>query len=197
MRTGFRSSLVIMILSTGVNACASLSTARDDLPLTQQVCPYGFAANYEIRTTLSLQTAGRNEEYFLAIRTEKGIADIAVLTPQGIPVYSIHCSDLGTDVSSQARLTGGVQPELILSYLEMIFMGGDDLRKLLQLQWTLEDHKDKRLLTKQSVDDQVVGKMQITYLGDAPWFREVKLEDTQHETKLTLVTLGSSVELPE
>ncbi|MBK6738492.1 MAG: DUF3261 domain-containing protein [Haliea sp.] len=163
----------------------------DDLPLTRHACPYGFAANKEIRATLSLQIAGRNEEYFLAIRTAKDIADIAVLAPQGIPVYSIHCSDSGTDVSSQARLTGGVQPELMLSYLEIIFMGGDDLRKLLKPQWTLEEYEDRRLLAKHSVDGQVVGEIRIAYPGGAPWFKEVKLEDTRHEMTLVLMSSGA------
>lgn len=197
MRAALRSSLIIIILAIELAACASLSTSGDDLPLTRQVCPYSFAENEEVRATLTLQTAGRSEQYFLAVRATKDIADIAVLAPQGIPVYSIHCSDTGNDVSSQARLTGGVQPKLMLSYLEMIFMRGDDLRKLLKHQWTLDEYEDRRLLAKHSVDGQVVAEIQIAYLGDAPWFKEVKLEDIQHETTLTFVTLGGPLELPE
>ena len=197
MRAALLSSLVIIIVAIELAACASLSTSDDDLPLTRQVCPYSSAENREVRATLSLQTAGRIEEYFLAIRAAQNLTDIAILAPQGIPVYSIHCSVTGTDVSSQARLTGGVQPELMLSYLEMIFLSEDDLRKLLKPQWTLEAHEDRRLLAKYSVDGQVVSEIQIAYLGDAPWFKEVKLEDSQHGTTLVLVTLGGPLDLPE
>ncbi len=108
MNTGLRSGALIILVAMVLAACASLSTIRADLPLSRQFCPYGFAADYEVRATLSLRTSGHKEEYLLAIRTGGESADLAVLTPQGIPVYSIHCSESGLEISSQTRLAGGI-----------------------------------------------------------------------------------------
>jgi hypothetical protein len=197
MNTGLRLSLLIMLVAMGPAACASLSKITADLPLSRQTCPYGFAADYEVRATLGLRTSGHKEEYLLAIRTGGESADLAVLTPQGIPVYSIHCSESGLEISSQTRLAGGISAVLMLSYLEMIFIGGDRLRQLLQPGWAVEEGGDMRLLSRRSVDGVVVGGININYMGDPPWFKTVKLEDTLRETTLVLGIMGSSLVLPK
>ncbi len=76
-------------------------------------------------------------------------------------------------------------------------MGGDRLRQLLQPGWAVEEGGDMRLFSHRSVDGEVLGEINIDYMGDAPWFKTVKLEDTLLETTLVLGIMESSLVLPK
>jgi uncharacterized protein DUF3261 len=197
MAAHIRSCLLSLLAVAGLAACTSLPPHRVELPISGESCLYSFAAGYEVRASLGVHTFGRKKNYLLALRTESNGFDLAIMTPQGVPVYSISCTENGINIS---RLTGQPEelpPQLLLSYLEIIFLDGDRLQQMLQPGWDLEEADNLRLLSQHSKDGAGLGEISIVYMGEPPWFTSVKIEDHQHEAALGLKIIESSLVLPE
>lgn len=197
MKAAFCKIMVLIIAITPLVACTSFSTKTGGAPLIRTGCPLGLSENYEVSATLTVRTAARNEEYFLALRTAADDAEIALLTLQGIPVYSVHCSRSETVVSAQAQLPGGIHSELLISYLQLIFTDAKSLRRRLDPQWSLDDRDDRRILSHRAPDGATPGAIYIEYTGTPPWFASVQLQDIVQDTSLALEIIGSTHVLPE
>lgn len=195
MRTRF--SCVLLVIISGLAACSLLPTKEWESPLEKPFCLKGFPTNYEVRATLSLQVDHRDEDYFLAIRTVENTIDIALLTLQGIPVYSIRCTASDPHIASQTQLVGGMQARDLLFYLELIFLDVEMLRPQLRPRWSVEEHKNLRVLSRNTAEAGTHNRIQVTYQGDLPWFDAVHLTDSVKGTAIDVKILGSAHVLPE
>jgi hypothetical protein len=191
MSLGLRFTIVVIMLAMGLTACVSLSDYA--VPLSRPICPHSFVAGHEVQATLTVRTSGREDEFFLAMRTRVKRTDIAILSPQGIPFFSIQCSGTGPDISRQVGMEGDISPLLMLTYLELMFMDEGKLRHHLVQGWNFEEGKGMREFFEISNDRDIT----ISYKGSPPWFTTIRLEDRSRETTLVLKTVEVSLALPE
>ena len=156
MSLGLRFTIVVIMLAMGPTACVSLS--NNAAPLSRPICPHSFVAGHEGQGTLTVRTSGREDEFFLAMRTRVKRTDIAILSPQGIPFFSIQRSGTGPDISRQVRMEGDISPLLMLTYLELMFMDEGKLRPVIDSEFTLDEIREAH---ERSQTGRAVGKIVI------------------------------------
>lgn len=181
---------ILALLMIGLVACSSLPMGRE-LPLVDFGCLQVFPHGYEIHATLGVAPA--KQEFLLALRSEPQQFDFALLTAQGMPVYSLSCAVGGTRVSSQTLVSDNLPPQLLLTYFAIIFMDAGALSEQLQPGWKVHEDTGARRLTGPGVVDEI----QVRYEGPAPWFGTIELEDSLNAVTLRMVILESSRVLPE
>ena len=174
----------------GLVACSSLPTERE-LPLAEFDCLQVFPHGYELHATLWVAPA--KQGFLLALRSEPQQVDFALLTAQGMPVYSLSCAVGGTRVSSQTQVSDNLSPQLLLTYFAIIFMDAGALSEQLQPGWDIQEDTGARRLTRQDVAEEI----QVRYEGAPPWFSAIELEDSLNGVTLRMVILESSRVLPE
>jgi hypothetical protein len=154
-------------------------------------CLQGFPHGYEIHATLGVAPA--KQEFLLALRTEPQQVDFALLTAQGMPVYSVSCGIGGTRVNPQTLVSDNLPPQLLLTYFAIIFMDTGALSEQLQPGWDIQHDTGARRLTRHDVAKEI----QVRYEGAAPWFSVIELEDSLNGVTLRMVILESSRVLPK
>tara|TARA_R110002072_G_scaffold302958_1_gene490368 strand:- start:6851 stop:7423 length:573 start_codon:yes stop_codon:yes gene_type:complete len=182
--------MLLALLVLALPACTLLPDGQD-LPLAQVDCRQAFPQGYEVRATLRVEPSGA--KFLLALGTAPERIDLALLTVQGMPVYSLSCTDGYPEASVQTSAGNEIPPLVLMNYLAIIFMDAEALPQQLQPGWALQAHTAKRFLTRH----ENAAEVQIRYQGTAPWFDSIELTDSLQGVSLSIVILESSRVLPE
>ncbi|GEM_PF-1993652 len=185
-------ALAIVILSLALASCVTPAKVAG-LPLSFPLCHQGFVSGHEVLAVLRLSRAEHNREFLIALRTDPSGVYLAVLTPHGLPVYSVHCGDTGPEVSLQANSGVAIAPLELLTYLELIYAGPVTLSSYVRPGWSLQEWAGERLLWQSAKEKGI----SIQYEGTSPWFSYIKLEDRFSDIEIVLNILETSLVLPE
>lgn len=185
----FHAPLLALLLPC-LATCALLPEERD-LPLAEFNCPEAIPRGYEVRATLRVAPA--EQDFLLAMGTASDRTDVALLTPQGVPVYRISCVDDRPLVSVQTSTGDNLPPLVLLKYLAMIFMDSEALSLHLQPDWVLQEQTFGRVFMR----PVTTAEIRVGYQGTAPWFSEIELVDSLNGVALRIVILEGTRVLPE
>ncbi len=187
-----RLAILLMFLS----ACAHLAMHNDGLPLRPGAFELELPDNQEMQAVVGVSRDGVREDYLLAVSTRSGEFSCALLTPQGIPVYSVKLRDGRMRVSQQAGAGEFLKPAELLRYLELVYLAEHKIKGRLRDHWKWNTGKDKRNFYYGD-SSNTRGGVHIDYAGNAPWYSSVVLKVPDHSHVFSLRILETSIVVPE
>lgn len=197
MSRRLQSRVGLLFVLLGVAGCSALPTPTAGLPLSVGSCDGTFPGPWEIHATLSLQQGPVVEKFLLALASTGSNTELAVLTPQGIPLYRIECIKGDWEVNRQARVDMLVQPERLLAWLQLIYLDESRISPRLQPGWDWQEEGSKREFYRPSAGRGGHDSIRIDRAGSGPWYESARLEDRGLETQLVIRILEASRVLPE
>ena len=183
-----------------VAAVLSLSTActqqayRDNSPFGNATEPdifYSFARDYEVMATLRLSSPTSEENYLLAISTRKDSLTAALLTPQGLPVFSVSARDNRLQAPGKTALDILVRPVQLINYLELLYVDEVNILALLRDSWQCQHGPGRRRFLLLDAAQREVRNIEIDYLGKGPWYSSATLQDSHNSVDLEVTILES------
>jgi hypothetical protein len=190
----FYLSGVIFLILPG---CASPGIHENTLPVQFNKSGQGFPVGYEVQAIVHIFRGSIREDYVLAMSTETGAFTAAVLTPQGIPVYSVRGFNGQLAVSRQTAIGELLSPTELLGYLEFIYLEDSIIVKKIRNTWRWDTSKGARNFYPAGTPSSATAAIHIRYRGIAPWFSRIDLTDKRTNTRLQLELVEASRVLPE
>jgi hypothetical protein len=181
------SSLLAVLLS----ACGAAPVRHS--PLQNSAAAQVLLPSAEITGVLEVDNNGQRSSYLLALRSAAGELDLALLTPQGGPLYELgyHQSEL----SVARKLARGDEPQgrELLLVLQLIYGAEQPLRSVLAPGWKIQQEGARRAFAHAESGREIF----INYAGDPPWYSRTQLIDSLHDTILTVRIQERRDVLPE
>jgi hypothetical protein len=187
--------LIIMGVAFALHACSFLPSHGTSLPVDASDFGNVLPDGYELHAVLTLERAGVSREYLMVVSTEPGEARLALMTPQGLPIYLMTGSEGSLTVSQQLRFEHLLTPNTVASYLLMIYGGSELLLdSAAGSDWQLEVASQRRSYSPRAGGG---GTIEVSYRGEAPWYSEVTLIDSRDGTLMIVRTLEWFDVIPE
>lgn len=167
-------TLLVLVLA----ACSTLG----EVPLDNEAS-VDFGAATELSGALLYERGdGSLGHYLLALRLEGNALDLAVVTPQAVPLYRVQA--LGNKREVMRKLAGQGEPDAdeLLRALRLMYGDASELTRLLEPGWTLRETAEGREFLK----DDGAPALIIEYDGKPPWYREARLKDAGAGTILSV-----------
>ncbi|NND68259.1 MAG: DUF3261 domain-containing protein [Halioglobus sp.] len=166
------------LLFLWLGACANLR----DAPLDANAVVDLGAATELSGALLYQRTDGSLGHYLLALRVDGTALDLAVVTPQAVPLYRVQA--VGTAREVVHKLAGQGEPgaDELLRALRLMYGRAEDLAGLLQAGWTMDETAEGRNFYR----GDSTPALEVEYEGKAPWYREVRLKDRSAGTILSV-----------
>lgn len=201
----FRALCLLIILPAllTLGACSSLGRNTTGYPLAIPLAGNHFPVNSEVLAAVELSSAQGSEKFLMALGVSSSGLELAILNPQGLPLYTINFASGRWQVSRKAATAGQFNPQQFLAYLGLIYFDEGAIVALLADGWRYQadsrEHIDSRERTF-SRDDKpslAASVVNIRYEGVGPWYQTVRLEDSARATQLHISTLEYKHVLPE
>ena len=191
------SLLLAALVTTSLSDC--VATPDSSYPIAQSVTSGAPAEHIvllpaaEITAVLDVEVSGQRSSYLLALRSESGHVDLALLTPQGGPLYQLRSAQ--GEQTLTRKLADGKEPsgQDLLIQMQLIYGAEIGLRLALGKGWTLQQDVNGRTF----VHPESARKIVINYAGDPPWFPQAQLIDSLDDTILTVWIQEQRDVLPE
>ncbi|MCB1730290.1 MAG: DUF3261 domain-containing protein, partial [Halieaceae bacterium] len=178
---------LVVFLAAVLAGCSGLSTG-ENLPVSPRHCEQGSIPDQELRASLRQAAAGETQELLLALRSTNGTLQLALLSPQGLPLYRIVCNQSGPQVSVQSGSELVVSPLEMLGYLELALATPASLAVALRPGWSLEELDGDRRFRKAGENLEI----SIDYGTKEGKPGHVQVEDVDKGIRLVLRVLGGS-----
>lgn len=193
------SSVPRLILALGcalsVYACSQFPLHRNSLPVEGGQFGGGLPPGYEFQAVLTVERNEASREYLMALRTDSDEARMALMTPQGLPLYIVTGSGGSMEVERQIRFEHLLTPDMVARYLLMIYGSREFLtHSATDSNWQLEVTPGGRSFFS---GDETPGAIEVRYLGEAPWYKEVTISDDRNNARMTIQTLEWFDAVPE
>jgi hypothetical protein len=182
---------MLMVLLVG---CGTFWGGLQHSPVESSSLNQSFPAEYEVHGQIILQQGVNKEQYILIIKTSFHAVTLALLTPQGLPIWRLDSSAGNSDISRQLGLDTIVNPMQLLAYLQLIYASSADLSAVLKDNWQLDEAHSSRNFSRSPASDTILS---IDYNGTGPWFSVVTLNDNALTTTITIKTLDVIHALPK
>ena len=120
---------------------------------------------------------------------------MALMTPQSLPLYIVTGSGGVISVERQLRFEHLLTPDMVVRYLLMIYGSNEFLTdSVAGSNWRLEVTPGVRSFSR---GHETPGVVQVRYMGEAPWYKEVTISDDWNNTRMTIRTLEWFDAVPE
>lgn len=187
--------LIIMSVVFALHGCSLFSSYGISQPVEASDFGNGLPVGYELHAVLTLKHAGGSREYLMVVGTEPGEARLALMTPQGLPIYSMTGGEGSLTVSQQLHFEHSLTPDMVASYLLMIYGRSELLLDSASgSDWQLEVAPQMRSYSPRADGG---GAIEVSYSGEAPWYSEVTLIDSRNDTLIIVRTLEWFDVIPE
>jgi hypothetical protein len=202
MANRLQSRLGVLFAMLCFAGCGTLPTPASTLPLSPVACTQVFPSHWEINAALRLSRGAVAENFLLALATPGSTPELALLTPQGIPLYRFACSQEEWSVSRQARLDLLVEPERLIAWLQLIYLDEARVSAVLRPGWDWLEEGSRREFQRPGSGAGSRQSIIIERIGSGPWYESASLvdnglEDSGLETQLVIRILEASRVLPE
>ena len=186
-------ALILLVLS----GCAGTGTHENTLPVHLNDSAQVFPAGYEVQAIVQISRGLVREDYVLAMRTRTDAFSAAFLTPQGIPVYSVHALSGQRVLSRQTAIGELLNPNELLGYLELIYLEESTISKAIRNSWRWDAYSDTRYFYPVDAPVSAMAAIRIRYRGAAPWFSRIDLADKRNNTQIHVEVVEANRVLPE
>jgi hypothetical protein len=179
-----------------LSACSHLAMQGDGLPLESGAFDLNLPVDHEMQAVLTITAGGVREDYLLAISTLQGEFSGALLTAQGIPVYSVKVLGGRLSTSRQVSTVKLLDSVTLLRYLELIYLNESKIRGRIRDHWAWNAGKDERNFYHGDTSN-THDRLSIRYTGSAPWYSSVVLSVPDQHQILSLRVLETSIVVSE
>ena len=120
MRPLLRMLLLCVCIFT-LHACSVFPLNRHSLPVEASQLGGGLAPGFELHAVLTVARDGIKQEYLMSLRTKQSAVRLALMTPQGLPVYVVSGSGGAIAVEKQLHSGHLLTPDRVACYLLMVY----------------------------------------------------------------------------
>jgi hypothetical protein len=202
MALRLQSRLGVLLALLCIAGCGTLPAPASTLPLSPVSCTEAFPGPWEINAALRLSRGAVVENFLLALTTAGSSPVLALLTPQGIPLYRFGCIEGEWSESRQARLDLLVDPDRLIAWLQLIYLDEGRVSAVLRPGWDWLEEGSRREFQRPGSGAGSRQSIIIERIGGGPWYESASLvdnglEDSGLETQLVIRILEASRVLPE
>ena len=177
----------ILLLWLGLSGCASQEPLKDVssrpelMPIAQ---PLGPARR--IVQQINAVWADREESLLVVLELDAKHIAMAGLSNDGLSLFNLTYDGNTVTADKSPLLPESVNPEFIITDLQLVYWPLATLKKKLPAEWRLEETDKKRILTVRNKK-----QVEVTYLSPDPvWPKAVELVNFQYHYRLYIKTLS-------
>ncbi|MFI3156364.1 MAG: DUF3261 domain-containing protein [Methylococcaceae bacterium] len=177
----------ILLLWLGLSGCASQEPLKDVsrrpelMPIAQ---PLGPARR--IVQQINAVWADREESLLAVLELDDRHIAMAGLSNDGLSLFNLTYDGNTVTADKTPLLPESVNPEFIITDLQLVYWPLATLKKKLPAEWRLEEADKKRILTVRNKK-----QVEVTYLSPDPvWPKAVELVNFQYHYRLYIKTLS-------
>ena len=177
----------LFLLWIGLSGCASLEPLKDVsrrpelMPIAQ---PLGPARR--IVQQINAVWADREESLLAVLELDARHIAMAGLSNDGLSLFNLTYDGNTVTADKTPLLPESVNPEFIITDLQLVYWPLATLKKKLPAEWRLEEADKKRILTIRNKK-----QVEVTYLSPDPvWPKAVELVNFQYHYRLYIKTLS-------
>lgn len=193
-RRGCLAPVLAVLCLTG---CSTVGHVRAGLPLAAPSCIDYLPFPWEIRATMNIQRGEETTNLLAAIATAQSGAKLALLTPQGIPLYRFTCSQGEWEIARQVRSDLPVKPERLVAWLQLVYLEQTRVPQFLRPGWAWSDSGGVREFYPPGGVVDTPPSIRIEHGGSGPWYATARLDDNGLGARLVVQILEATRGLSE
>lgn len=181
--------LCTLIFCPWLTACALLESRPADmtLPLASPLPP-----SRHILQRVEAQWSDNTTTFLCALELSAQHIAMAGVTPEGITLFNLTFDGQTVRQQKSPLLPEMINPQMMISDLQLSYWPADALQKVLPRDWRLESNAEGRTLYVSGIK-----RSEVHYGGRAtPWPDSVELTNHRYHYRLRMTTLSYDV-LPE
>ncbi len=173
--------------------CCSACAALRPLPLDDDAY-LGLGSATERSGVLHYRSPGSPARTFLlALRTDGAVLELAVVTPQAVPLYRVLVQGGARTVANKLAGQGEPGADELVRALLLMYGTPAELERQLNPGWSLRVTDSGRSFHRDEGEPVIA----IEYEGEPPWYREARLNDAGAGTILSVQWLEQHDLLPQ
>lgn len=185
----YRLTLAVILLLTA--ACTGqLPRSTMAMPLPLDIGE--FPLNQEVQLAVQLRRGEQQENYLVALNTQRGAFSLVLLTPQGLPAYQLSQSGAELRLSTQTFASELLSPADWLAYLQLVFSTYPQSAAGLERGWLRQRELGQALYLCCKNTDTFTPVIDVRYTGEKPWYRAISLTDARNATVMMIQVLETS-----
>lgn len=203
-RVALYARVLIFIQILALCSCAAFSGKQADYPLLSRTLAPVLPMEQEATATLRVSRGDSTEEYILALRATREGLRAALLSPHGVPQFTVYFQNGERKKSTQANTGELLTATLLADYLQLIYLSEDSISKVLKKDWCLQTRLEtgvgstresgplERHLLRGCSAEQPLPAYRVRYAGSAPWYGTIEILDVPRGQKVTMTILDTN-----